>query len=76
MKLSFNVNDRTQPDVEMLGRLAEVFEVSFEELIYGKKRNTTLELEKANYNNTATIIFSILGSLLVGAGLVLIFVTI
>ena len=39
-------NDRTQPDLEMLSRLAEVLEVSFEELIYGKKRNTTLELEK------------------------------
>ena len=68
-------NDRTQPDVEMLGRLAEVLEVSFEELIYGKKRNTTLELEKQSYNNTITIVFSILGALLVGAGLVLIFVT-
>ena len=68
-------NDRTQPDVEMLGRLAEVFDVSFEELIYGKKRNTTLELEKTGYSNTVTIVFSILGSLLVGTGLVLIFVT-
>ena len=68
-------NDRTQPDVEMLSRLAEVLEVSFEELIYGKKRNTTLELEKQSYNNTITIVFSILGTLLVGAGLVLIFVT-
>ncbi len=68
-------NDRTQPDVEMLVRLAEVLEVSFEELIYGKKRNTTLELEKQSYNNTITIVFSILGALLVGAGLVLIFVT-
>ena len=68
-------NDRTQPDVEMLGRLAEVFEVSFEELIYGKKRNTNLELEKTNYNNTVTIVFSILGALLVGVGVVLIFVT-
>ena len=68
-------NDRTQPDVEMLGRLAEVLEVSFEELIYGKKRNTTLELEKQSYNNTITIVFSILGTLLVGAGVVLIFVT-
>ena len=53
-------NDRTQPDLEMLGRLAEVFEVSFEELIYGKKRNTTLELERQSYNNTVTIVFSIL----------------
>ena len=68
-------NDRTQPDVEMLGRLAEVLDVSFEELIYGKKRNTTLELEKQSYNNTLTIVFSILGALLVGAGVVLIFVT-
>ncbi len=68
-------NDRTQPDVDMLGRLAEVFGVSIEELIYGKKRNTTLELEKQSYNNTLTIVFSILGALLVGVGLVLIFVT-
>ena len=68
-------NDRTQPDLEMLSRLAEVLDVSFEELIYGKKRNTTLELEKTNYNNTITIVFSILGALLVGVGAVLIFVT-
>ncbi len=68
-------NDRTQPDVDMLEKLSEVFGVSIEELIYGKKRNTALELEKTNYINTVTIIFSILGSLLVGVGLVLIFVT-
>jgi transcriptional regulator with XRE-family HTH domain len=68
-------NDRTQPDVEMLGKLAEVLGVSLEELIYGKKRNTTLELEKQSYNSTITIVFSILGALLVGVGLVLIFVT-
>lgn len=68
-------NDRTQPDVDMLEKLSEVFGVSIEELIYGKKRNTTLELEKANYINTVTVIFSILGCLLVGVGLVLIFVT-
>ena len=68
-------NDRTQPDVEMLGKLAEVLDVSLEELIYGKKRNTTLELEKQSYNSTVTIVFSILGALLVGVGLVLIFVT-
>ena len=68
-------NDRTQPDLEMLSRLAEVLDVSFEELIYGKKRNTTLELEKTNYKNTITIVFSILGALLVGAGAVLIFIT-
>lgn len=68
-------NDRTQPDVDMLEKLSEVFGVSIEEIIYGKKRNTTLETEKQSYNNTLTIVFSILGALLVGVGLVLIFVT-
>lgn len=68
-------NDRTQPDVDMLERLSAVFGVSIEEIIYGKKRNTTLELEKQSYSNTLTIVFSILGALLVGVGLVLIFVT-
>ncbi len=68
-------NDRTQPDVEMLQRLSEALEVSIEELIYGKKRNTALETEKTNYNNTLMIVFSILGALLVGVGVVLIFVT-
>ena len=68
-------NDRTQPDLEMLGRLSEVFGVSVEELVYGKKRNITLETEKPNYNSTLIIVFSILGSLLAGTGLVLIFVT-
>ncbi len=68
-------NDRTQPDLEMLGRLSEVFGVSVEELVYGKKRNVTLETEKPNHNNTLIIVFSILGTLLAGTGLVLIFVT-
>lgn len=68
-------NDRTQPDIDLLGQMSEVFGVSIEELIYGKKRNTTLELEKPNYNSTLMIVFSILGALLVGVGLVLIFVT-
>lgn len=68
-------NDRTQPDIEMLGKLSEIFEVSIEELIYGKKRNTSLETEKPNYNSTLMIVFSILGALLVGVGVVLVFIT-
>lgn len=66
--------DRTQPDIEMIGKLAEVFDVPLEELIYGKKRNTALETEKPDYNGTLIIVFSILGSLLAGTGLVFIFV--
>ncbi len=68
-------NDRTQPDLEMLGKLSEVMEVSIEELLYGKKRNTSLETEKTSYNNTLIIAFSILGAFFVGSGLILIFVT-
>ncbi len=67
-------NDRTQPDIEMLEKLSEIFEVSIEELIYGKKRNVTLETEKPSYNGTLLIVFSILGALLAGTGIVLIFV--
>lgn len=68
-------NDRTQPDIEMLGKLSEIFDVSIEELIYGHKRNLTLETKKPDYNSTLMIVFSILGSLLAGVGVVLIFVT-
>ncbi|MGN0486662.1 MAG: DUF2157 domain-containing protein [Acutalibacteraceae bacterium] len=68
-------NGRTQPDIQMLAKLSEVFGVSMEELIYGKKRNTALENEKASYNGTLLIVFSVLGALLAGTGLILIFVT-
>ena len=67
-------NDRTQPSIDMLIKLSEIFDVSIEELIYGQKRNTSLETEKPNYNGTLLIIFSILGTLLLGTGIVLIFV--
>ncbi len=67
-------NDRTQPDIEMLQKLAEVFDVSLEEIIYGKKRNTELENEKKNYGSVLVIVFSILGAFLACAGVILIFV--
>jgi transcriptional regulator with XRE-family HTH domain len=44
-------NDRTQPDIEMIGKLAEVFNVSIEELIYGEKRKLELENEEPKQNN-------------------------
>lgn len=70
-------NGRTQPDVEMLGRLSQVLDVSIEELLYGKKYNTTIEseTEKPSYNSTLVIAFAILGSLLAGTGVILIFFT-
>ena len=64
-------NDRTQPDIEMIGKLAEVFNVSIEELIYGEKRKLELENEEPKQNNKLLIIiFSILGSLFVAIGLI------
>lgn len=65
---------RTQPDVEMLGIISEKFSVSVEELIYGEKRNTTIDNGTKNYFSTATVIISVLGALFVTAGLVLMFV--
>lgn len=67
-------NDRTQPDVHMLGRLREIFGVSIEELLYGEKRNTALELEKPDYTSSLVTAFSVLGAILTGAGLVMVFV--
>lgn len=32
-------NDRTQPDIDMLEKLSEVFGISIEELIYGKEKH-------------------------------------
>lgn len=68
-------NDRTQPDIDMLEKLAEVFGAPIEEIIYGEKRQTTLEPDKKKPINTAAIILAILGSLFVGTGLIFIFVT-
>ena len=64
-------NDRTQPDIEMMGKLAEVFNVSVEELIYGEGMKIAIETEKSQQpNKTLIIIFSILGSIFVTLGLV------
>lgn len=35
-------NEKTEPDIETLHKIAEVLEVSIEELIYGSKRETTI----------------------------------
>ena len=55
-------NDRTQPDVDMLLKLSEVFSVSIEELIYGKKRNTTVGEEKTDYTSTLITLVSIISA--------------
>ena len=66
--------DRTQPDLEILLALAETFGVEVEELIYGKRKNTAEEKEKLLFGNTLVTVLSILGCLLIGSGVVMIFV--
>ncbi|MGN0526641.1 MAG: DUF2157 domain-containing protein [Acutalibacteraceae bacterium] len=66
-------NNRTQPDVEMVKKLSELFNVPVEELLYGEKRNTKLE-ESVKTNKTLYMVFSIVGSLFVGIGLIILFV--
>lgn len=63
-------NDRTQPDIEMIGKLAEILNVSIEELIYGEKRKTVLENEDPPVNRKLIIIFSILGSVFIAVGII------
>ena len=57
----------------MLISLSEVFSVPIEMLIYGEKRNTTVEEGNKTYMSTATVIIAVLGSLLVAGGIGLIF---
>lgn len=66
--------DRTQPDLQILQSIAEIFGVEPEEIIYGKKRNTAEEKEKQLFGNTLVTVLSVLGCLLIGAGIVMIFV--
>lgn len=66
---------RTQPDLSMLEALSAALEVDIEQILYGEKRNTALDNTERSYKSTATVIISILGSLLTAAGLLLIFAT-
>lgn len=66
--------DRTQPDINILQALAEAFGIEIEELIYGKRKNSAEEKEKQLFGNTLVTVLSVLGCLLIGAGVVMIFV--
>lgn len=66
-------NNRTQPDLDMIKKISELFGVEVEELLYGEKRNTKLE-ESVRTSKTLFMVFSILGSLFVGAGVIILMV--
>ncbi|HHU85097.1 MAG TPA: DUF2157 domain-containing protein [Clostridiales bacterium] len=64
---------RTQPDYQMLEKIAEIFEISIEELIYGKNNKIGLEPPKKDNKKLFITIFSILGTLLIAGGIALLF---
>ncbi len=67
-------NDRTQPDIDMISKLAEVFGITVEELLYGEKRNTEIDNESIKTNKRLIAVFSVLGSLLLGVGITILLV--
>lgn len=66
-------NGRTQPDIEMLELLSQVFSVGIEELIYGEKNKVGLEPTKSDSRKIIKIILASLGSLFTFIGLIIIF---
>lgn len=67
-------NGRTQPDIDFLEKLSEALSVSMEELIYGEKPKLVDDGKNEKARKTMMIIFSVLASLLVSVGGVLVFV--
>lgn len=63
---------RTQPDLTMLLQLCDALGVPAEELLYGEKRNTSLE-PPPGYRGTVKIVFTVLASLFIAAGVLLVF---
>lgn len=68
-------NGRTQPDIETLVKIAQVLEVDVEELIYGVKKNSGEDVKKQNTRRVLTTVFAVIAAVLMGAGLILVFVT-
>ncbi len=66
---------RTQPDIETLTKLAEVFGATAEEIIYGEIKNPDPKAEKEKSRKFITVIFAVIASLLVGSGFLIIFIT-
>ena len=63
---------RTQPDLDMLLQLCAALEVPPEELLYGEKRNTSLDAPPV-YRGTVKIVLTVLSSLFIAAGVLLVF---
>ncbi len=62
---------RTQPDLDMLLQLCTALNVPAEELLYGEKRNTSLDAP-AGYRGTVKIVLTSLACLFIAAGALLV----
>lgn len=67
---------RTQPDIEMLELLSNVFSVGIEELIYGEKNKVGFEPAKSDSRKIIKVILASLGSLFTFIGLIIIFISV
>ena len=65
---------RTQPDLDMLVSLSAALDAEIEALIYGKRRDHSLETEAAARRRTLGVALSALGALFAAAGVIMIFV--
>lgn len=68
-------NGRTRPDIDTLCRLAEIFGISVEDIIYGAKRFITQEEKELSSRRNLITAFSVIASVLVAVGASLIFFT-
>ena len=67
-------NGRTMPDVETIGRLAQIFNTDMEDLIYGKRKKIGFEEPEQDKRHRLILLIGILGGAFAGIGLVFIFV--
>ena len=66
-------NDKSQPDVQSIERLSEIFGISVEEMIYGDAKRVGINENNENKINVMKIVLSIFGALFSAAGVFVIF---
>ena len=67
-------NDKSQPDIESVAQLAEIFNVSVEEMIYGSLSKVGVKESNTGKINTMKIVLSAFGGLFCAAGVIILFV--
>ena len=67
-------NDKSQPDIQSIEKLSEVFGISVEEMIYGDTKKVGVDENTENKINVMKIVLSVFGGLFVAAGVITVFV--